>query len=151
MLLKPPLHSYFGCKKQVGLLNVDGYYDCLLGLFDKGVEEGFIKPSARNIIISAKTARELILRMEVLKFFPSNMNDKQTNPNFLLLVNYQKRYSITETLDQKKKKKIDGIIFSLKILRLAKCVASYKNFGSIPNYFHFLSSVWINSGKDSSL
>ncbi|GLT69904.1 hypothetical protein SLA2020_420160 [Shorea laevis] len=50
--------------KPVGLLNVDGYYDCLLGLFDKGVEEGFIKPSARNIIISAKTSRELIQRME---------------------------------------------------------------------------------------
>jgi predicted Rossmann-fold nucleotide-binding protein len=55
----------------VGLLNVDGYYDCLLGLFDKGVEEGFIKPSARDIIISAKTARELLQRMEVLKYFPS--------------------------------------------------------------------------------
>ncbi|KAG6630150.1 probable cytokinin riboside 5'-monophosphate phosphoribohydrolase LOGL1 [Carya illinoinensis] len=50
--------------KPVGLLNIDGYYDCLLGLFDKGVEEGFINPSARNIIISAKTARELIQRME---------------------------------------------------------------------------------------
>ncbi|KAJ9697722.1 hypothetical protein PVL29_007038 [Vitis rotundifolia] len=51
--------------KPVGLLNVDGYYDCLLGLFDKGVEEGFIKPSARNIVLSAKTARELIQKMEV--------------------------------------------------------------------------------------
>ncbi|XP_040991844.1 probable cytokinin riboside 5'-monophosphate phosphoribohydrolase LOGL1 isoform X2 [Juglans microcarpa x Juglans regia] len=50
--------------KPVGLLNIDGYYDCLLGLFDKGVEEGFIKPHARNIIISASTARELIQRME---------------------------------------------------------------------------------------
>ncbi|XP_062173078.1 probable cytokinin riboside 5'-monophosphate phosphoribohydrolase LOGL1 [Alnus glutinosa] len=54
--------------KPVGLLNVDGYYDCLLGLFDKGVEEGFIKPSARDIIISAKTARELLQRME--EFIP---------------------------------------------------------------------------------
>ncbi|CBI16523.3 hypothetical protein AAG906_032578 [Vitis piasezkii] len=50
--------------KPVGLLNVDGYYDCLLGLFDKGVEEGFIKPSARSIVVSAKTARELIQKME---------------------------------------------------------------------------------------
>ncbi|KAG2675211.1 hypothetical protein I3843_13G153500 [Carya illinoinensis] len=50
--------------KPVGLLNIDGYYDCLLGLFDKGVEEGFIKPHDRNIIISANTARELIQRME---------------------------------------------------------------------------------------
>ncbi|KAJ6427931.1 hypothetical protein OIU84_023354 [Salix udensis] len=49
---------------QVGLLNVDGYYDSLLELFDKSVEEGFINPSARNIVISANTARELIQRME---------------------------------------------------------------------------------------
>lgn len=65
----------FWRQKQVGLLNIDGYYDCLLGLFDKGVEEGFIKPSARNIIISAKTARELIQRMEVHIYihFPSTL------------------------------------------------------------------------------
>ncbi|PQP93797.1 putative cytokinin riboside 5-monophosphate phosphoribohydrolase LOGL1 [Prunus yedoensis var. nudiflora] len=31
--------------KPVGLLNIDGYYDCLLRLFDKGVEEGFINLS----------------------------------------------------------------------------------------------------------
>ncbi|ONH99015.1 hypothetical protein PRUPE_6G005100 [Prunus persica] len=49
---------------EVGLLNIDGYYDCLLRLFDKGVEEGFINLSARNIVISAKTAQELIQRME---------------------------------------------------------------------------------------
>ncbi|XP_042514011.1 probable cytokinin riboside 5'-monophosphate phosphoribohydrolase LOGL1 isoform X2 [Macadamia integrifolia] len=50
--------------KPVGLLNVDGYYDCLLGLFDKGVEEGFIKPSARDIVVSAENPRELIEKME---------------------------------------------------------------------------------------
>ncbi|KAL8529143.1 hypothetical protein ACS0TY_006559 [Phlomoides rotata] len=50
--------------KPVGLLNVDGYYDCLLGIFDKGVDEGFIKHPARNIVISARTARELIEKME---------------------------------------------------------------------------------------
>ncbi|GLT82440.1 hypothetical protein SLE2022_008090 [Rubroshorea leprosula] len=50
--------------KPVGLLNIDGYYDSLLGLFDKGVEEGFINPSARSIVISADNARELIQKME---------------------------------------------------------------------------------------
>lgn len=50
---------------QVGLLNVDGYYNCLLALFDNGVEEGFIKPGARNIIVSAPTAKELVMKMEV--------------------------------------------------------------------------------------
>lgn len=57
-------------KKPVGLLNVDGYYDLLLNLFDKGVEEGFIKPSARHIVISAPTAKELLTKME--QFAPYN-------------------------------------------------------------------------------
>lgn len=50
---------------QVGLLNVDGYYNSLLALFDTGVEEGFIKPGARNIIVSAPSAKELMEKMEV--------------------------------------------------------------------------------------
>ncbi|XP_022851879.1 cytokinin riboside 5'-monophosphate phosphoribohydrolase LOG8-like isoform X1 [Olea europaea var. sylvestris] len=51
-------------KKPVGLLNIDGYYDSLLTLFDRGVEEGFIKPSARHIVLSAPTAKELLTKME---------------------------------------------------------------------------------------
>lgn len=51
---------------KVGLLNVDGYYDSLLGFFDKGVEDGFIKPYARNIVISAKNVQELMQLMEAL-------------------------------------------------------------------------------------
>ncbi|XXG48372.1 hypothetical protein AAC387_Pa02g2844 [Persea americana] len=50
--------------KPVGLLNVDGYYNSLLALFDTGVAEGFIKPSARHIVLSAPTAEELIESME---------------------------------------------------------------------------------------
>ncbi|KAI6675852.1 hypothetical protein NL676_036648 [Syzygium grande] len=51
-------------EKPVGLLNVDGYYDSLLALFDKGVEEGFIEDSARKILVSANTAEELLKKME---------------------------------------------------------------------------------------
>ncbi|MQL85928.1 hypothetical protein Taro_018457 [Colocasia esculenta] len=51
--------------KPVGLLNVDGYYNSLLALFDNGVEEGFINPTARHIVISAPTAKELLIKMEV--------------------------------------------------------------------------------------
>ncbi|KAK4274563.1 hypothetical protein QN277_017764 [Acacia crassicarpa] len=51
-------------KKPVGLLNVDGYYNLLLALFDNGVEEGFIWPCARNIVVSASTAKELMIKME---------------------------------------------------------------------------------------
>lgn len=52
-------------EKPVGLLNVDGYYDSLLALFDKGVEDGFIEGSARHIVVSANTPQELIKKMEV--------------------------------------------------------------------------------------
>ncbi|XP_030448611.1 cytokinin riboside 5'-monophosphate phosphoribohydrolase LOG8 [Syzygium oleosum] len=51
-------------KKPVGLLNVEGYYNSLLALFDNGVKEGFIKPSARDIVLSAPTAKELMIKME---------------------------------------------------------------------------------------
>lgn len=51
-------------KKPVGLLNVDGYYDSLLALFDNGVKEGFIKPGARDIVLSAPTAKELLAKLE---------------------------------------------------------------------------------------
>lgn len=51
-------------EKPVGLLNVDGYYNNLLDLFDKGVEEGFIEVTARHIIVSADTAEELLKRLE---------------------------------------------------------------------------------------
>ncbi|CAD6250215.1 unnamed protein product [Miscanthus lutarioriparius] len=50
--------------KPVGLLNVDGYYDPLLSFIDKAVEEGFIKPTARNIIVLAPTPKELIQKLE---------------------------------------------------------------------------------------
>uniref|UniRef100_UPI00006835E3 At5g11950 n=1 Tax=Arabidopsis thaliana TaxID=3702 RepID=UPI00006835E3 len=59
-------------KKTVGLLNVDGYYNNLLALFDTGVEEGFIKPGARNIVVSAPTAKELMEKME--EYTPSHMH-----------------------------------------------------------------------------
>ncbi|KAG7941228.1 hypothetical protein I3843_16G028900 [Carya illinoinensis] len=54
--------------KPVALLNVDGYYNCLLALFDNGVAEGFIKPGARHIVLSAPTAKELIIKMEYIPF-----------------------------------------------------------------------------------
>ncbi|KAA0035351.1 Lysine_decarbox domain-containing protein [Cucumis melo var. makuwa] len=50
--------------KPVGLLNVDGYYNSLLSFIDQAVEEGFISPSARHIIVSAPNAKELVKKME---------------------------------------------------------------------------------------
>ncbi|GJZ95993.1 cytokinin riboside 5'-monophosphate phosphoribohydrolase LOG3 [Tanacetum coccineum] len=44
--------------------NVDGYYNSLLSFIDKAVEEGFIDPSARHIIVSAPTAKVLVRKLE---------------------------------------------------------------------------------------
>lgn len=46
---------------------MEGYYNSLLALFDKGVEEGFIDCSARHILVIADTTEELITKMEVYK------------------------------------------------------------------------------------
>lgn len=50
---------------QVGLLNVDGYYNSLLAFIDKAVDEGFVTPAARHIIVSAHTAQDLMCKLEV--------------------------------------------------------------------------------------
>ncbi|XP_028767243.1 cytokinin riboside 5'-monophosphate phosphoribohydrolase LOG3-like [Neltuma alba] len=50
--------------KPVGLLNVDGYYNSLLSFVDKAVEEGFVAPAARHIIVSAQTAHDLMSKLE---------------------------------------------------------------------------------------
>lgn len=44
---------------------MDGYYNFLLSFIDTAVEEGFISPDARHIIVSAPTAKELVKKMEV--------------------------------------------------------------------------------------
>lgn len=51
-------------RKPVGLLNVDGYYNSLLSFIDKAVDEGFISPTARGIIVSAPTAKQLVRLLE---------------------------------------------------------------------------------------
>ncbi|OWM84204.1 cytokinin riboside 5'-monophosphate phosphoribohydrolase LOG3 [Punica granatum] len=50
--------------KPVGLLNVDGYYNSLLSFIDEAVEEGFIGPNDRSIIVAAPSAKELVNKME---------------------------------------------------------------------------------------
>ncbi|CAN1770883.1 Cytokinin riboside 5'-monophosphate phosphoribohydrolase LOG5 [Linum perenne] len=55
---------------QVGLLNVDGYYNYLLTFIDKAVDDGFIKPYQRNIFVSAPNAKELVQKLE--EYVPVN-------------------------------------------------------------------------------
>jgi predicted Rossmann-fold nucleotide-binding protein len=53
---------------QVGLLNVEGYYDFLLAFIDKAVDDGFIRPAQRHIFVSAPHARDLVHKLEVVMF-----------------------------------------------------------------------------------
>jgi uncharacterized protein (TIGR00730 family) len=46
--------------KPIGLLNVNGFYDNLLSFLDHAVEHNFLTSLARQIIISAATAEQLI-------------------------------------------------------------------------------------------
>ena len=39
-------------RKNCGLLNINGYYDGLLSLFDHAVAEGFLKSSSRKLVQS---------------------------------------------------------------------------------------------------
>lgn len=69
-LLRKPFSFFL---TQVGLLNVDGYYNSLLELFDNGVREGFIKPASRHIVISSPNATELLAKMEVSCLYNLNL------------------------------------------------------------------------------
>ncbi|MEM6326315.1 MAG: TIGR00730 family Rossman fold protein [Bacteroidota bacterium] len=49
--------------KPVGLLNVAGYYDDLLGFLDGAVREGFFHPQHRARLVSADTPEDLLARL----------------------------------------------------------------------------------------
>jgi uncharacterized protein (TIGR00730 family) len=46
--------------KPVGLLNIDGYYDQLLALFDKMVAEGFVSKANRGLVLSDGAIDDLL-------------------------------------------------------------------------------------------
>jgi hypothetical protein len=47
-------------RKPCGLLNVAGFYDPLLALFDHAVAEGFLRPAHRNLVQVATTPEDLL-------------------------------------------------------------------------------------------
>jgi hypothetical protein len=49
--------------KPCGLLNVAGYYDGLIALFDRAVADGFIRPENRGIVLADTDAEALIERL----------------------------------------------------------------------------------------
>ena len=47
-------------RKPCGVVNVDGYFDGLLGQFDRAVAEGLIKPPHRGLVVAAPDAETLL-------------------------------------------------------------------------------------------
>ena len=50
-------------EKPCGLLNVNGYYDPLLRLFDNAVREGFLHPDNRALVLDADDPERLLEKM----------------------------------------------------------------------------------------
>src|SRR5262244_3593135 len=50
-------------RKPCGILNVERYYDPLLALFDRAVDDQFIKPVHRNLVLADESAKSLITRL----------------------------------------------------------------------------------------
>ena len=49
--------------KPIGLLNVDGYYDPLLGFIDRSIEHGFMGPAQLGLLQVSADAAELLARL----------------------------------------------------------------------------------------
>jgi uncharacterized protein (TIGR00730 family) len=49
--------------KPCGILNVEGYYDQLLGLFDHAVAEKFLHPANRALVIAGKSPDAMLDRL----------------------------------------------------------------------------------------
>ena len=49
--------------KPCGLLNVAGYYDSLLGLFDQAVHEGFLRKDNRGLVLEDSDPAQLLVKM----------------------------------------------------------------------------------------
>ena len=52
-------------QKPCGLLNVDGYYTPMLEMFDRAVEEGFLKTENRGIVLASSQIGEMLEAMRL--------------------------------------------------------------------------------------
>jgi predicted Rossmann-fold nucleotide-binding protein len=50
--------------KPVGILNVAGYFDPLLAFRDRAVEQGFVRPAQRDLLLVAERPGDLLDRFE---------------------------------------------------------------------------------------
>ena len=51
-------------QKPVGLLNINGFFDAILMQIDKMVEEGYVRPENRKLLIVANTVDDLMIKMQ---------------------------------------------------------------------------------------
>ena len=58
-------------RKPCGILNVEGYYDSLLALFDRAVAEGFVHPTNRRLVIQETDPDRLLDLLS--NYTPPNM------------------------------------------------------------------------------
>ena len=54
-------------QRPIGLLNVNGFFDAVLLQLDKMVEEGYLKPAGRNLLLVANSVKELMQKMDAYK------------------------------------------------------------------------------------
>lgn len=47
-------------KKPLGVLNVESYFDPLISMIDRGIEEGFVRPRFRDLIIFSNDVNQLL-------------------------------------------------------------------------------------------
>src|SRR5699024_281210 len=57
-------------KKPLGILNVDGFYNELIGLLDSMVEKGFLKAMNREMVLISDNPEELLAKMNA--YIPPN-------------------------------------------------------------------------------
>ena len=51
-------------RKPCGVLNVEGYYDALLAMFDHSVAEGFLKAEYRPMVLASSEPEDLVAKMQ---------------------------------------------------------------------------------------
>ena len=95
-ILEEIFHIFFWAQlhihhKPIGLLNVNDFYDNLLSFLDQAVEQKFLTSSARQIIIFAANAEQLIGQLQ--SFIPV------INPS-VSLINWS-------TMESRKKLRLD--------------------------------------------
>ena len=64
--------------KPMGLLNVEGFYDPLLGLFDHAVREGFLRQQNRDMALAANDVEQLLDMMANYRAEPVSKWLKET-------------------------------------------------------------------------